>query len=355
MTGLPQPQEFIADTLVAPVFLEPILAQAARRKLDLGPLFRGLDIERADLEAPGAMISHREAITVVRRALPLLAIAQRGLDMGMRTRITERGVLALGLLAAPTLGDAIRLSLRYPQSAGYLIQVSEAASGGTHQLVAQPYVDERDVQDFLVDLTFAALVVLRRQATGTRHAPSKVDFVRAAPENAARYQAFFGCPVHFGCLRNALCTPAAALSLAMPWANAMAFRWSIQLLERESGRLNRVSGVGRTVERAIARQLPRIVLLAEVAASLNVSERTLRRQLADAGLSYRALLDSCRKSRALDLMARGQRSLAQIAAEAGFSDGRAFGRAFKRWTQHSPSQVGRPSNMPDSAPLLDSN
>jgi AraC-like DNA-binding protein len=38
-------------------------------------------------------------------------------------------------------------------------------------------------------------------------------------------------------------------------------------------------------------------------------------------------------------MAAGLRPMAQIALDVGFADVRAFSRAFKRWTGHSPTQI----------------
>jgi AraC-like DNA-binding protein len=285
------------------------------------------------------MISHRAAITVVRRGLPLLALAERGLELGLTTRVTQRGILALGLLAAPTLGDAIRLSLRYPQRAGYLAHIHEEITGGASNLIAEPFLGDQDVQDFLIDLTFTAKVVLIRQVTGTPCKPSSVEFVRQAPSNSAAYVSFFGCPVRFGCPRNVLSISPEQLLKALPWANNMAYSLASRLLQRESEQLDRMSALGHSVERAVRRSLPRTAALAEVASALNVSERTLRRQLAEAGLSYRTLLDDSRKSRALDLMAGGHRSVTRVAEAVGFAHARAFARAFLRWTGQTPTSV----------------
>jgi AraC-like DNA-binding protein len=327
------------ESMVAPVVPSLLVAEAERQKISARPLFRGLNIDEADLEAQSDMISHRAAIAVVRRALRLLALADRGLELGLVTRVTQRGILALGLLAAPTLGDAIRLSLRYPQRAGYLVHIREEIAGEVSQLIAEPFLGDQDLRDFLIDLTFTATVVLRRQVTGTSCKPSSVDFVRQAPSNPAAYVSFFGCPVRFGCTRNVLSTQAKQLLMALPWADNMAYSLSSRLLQRESEQLDRMSALGHSVERAVRKSLPRIAALAEVAAALNLSERTLRRQLADAGLSYRTLLDDSRKSRALDLMAGGHRSIAQVAEAVGFAHARALARAFLRWTGETPTSV----------------
>jgi AraC-like DNA-binding protein len=338
------------ESMVAPVIPSLLMAEAQRQKVSARPLLRGLHIDEVDLDAQSDMISHRAATTVVRRGLRLLALADRGLELGLATRVTQRGILALGLLAAPTLGDAIRLSLRYPQRAGYLVHIREEIAGEASQLIAEPFLGDQDIQDFLVDLTFTAVVVLRRQVTGTPYKPALVEFVRQAPLNRAAYVSFFGCPMRFGCPRNVLSTSAQQLEMVLPWANNMAYGLSSRLLQRESEQLDRMSALGHSVERAVRKSLPRIAALAEVAAALNVSERTLRRQLADAGLSFRALLDDSRKSRALDLMAGGHRTIAQVAEAVGFAHARAFARAFLRWTGHTPTSV---RNRYAAAPAAD--
>ena len=325
--------------MVAPVVPGLLMAEADRRGVSARPLFRGLDIDELDLQAQSDLISHQTAITVVRRGLRLLDLAHHGLDVGMATRVTQRGILALGLLAAPTLGDAIRVSLRFPQRAGYLVHIHEEVHGEVSQLVVEPFLGDQDLQEFLVDLTFTAMVMLRRRVTGTQYKPKSVEFVRPARSNRARQVSFFGCPVRFGCARNVLSTSAEQLLVDLPWANPMAYNLSSRLLQREFEQLDQMSILGRSVERAVRKSLPRVAALAEVAASMNVSERTLRRQLADAGLSYRMLLDDSRKSRALDLMAGGHRSIAQVAEAVGFAHAQAFARAFLRWTGQTPTAI----------------
>ena len=326
-----------AQEMVAPVYLAPILAEVARQGVDLSIIFRGMEIKAGDLEVPGTLISRADAIKLVRRALQLAPIRELGLALGQRTVVTEQGVLALGLLASATLGDAIGLATRFPCSAGYLVQVRKTSSIGLHHFVVEAFPGDEDLQRFLVDLTFSASVQLRRQITMADYTPLAVELVAEVPANAADYEAFYGCPVRFSCLRNTLSTQASWYNFPLPWANTMAGRLTVQLLARESEGLNSMPAVGHAVGRSIRRMLPEIADLAEAAASLHISERTLRRRLAGAGLSYRHLLDESRKSRAFELMNAGQRSLGEIAIASGFSDARAFARAFKRWTGHSPS------------------
>jgi len=328
-----------ASTRVAPVYLIPLLAAAVRAGFAADGLFVGLGLKAGDLSVPGLTVTLNEANTVVRRALRVLHTPSLGLTLGMNTRITERGAMALGLMAAATLGQAIALALEFPGSAGYLLAVHAEQGKQAHWVVAEATFGNYDIAPFLVDIMFAGSVRIRRQVTETNYAPKAVDLVRPRPANAAAYEQFFACPVRFGCGRNVLASDLTWLAHPLPMANPMAYRLSRQLLEQAVEQTRAPSVLGLAVERAIRRALPLAVTPADVAGSLGLAERSLRRKLAQEGLNFRHLLDEARKARALELMNRAGRSLAEVASQTGFSDVRAFSRAFKRWTGHPPSAL----------------
>eukprot|EP01036_Dinobryon_divergens_P059307 gene59307-79137_t len=70
----------LAPAMVAPVFMPSILAEARSQQIHLPALFRGLQIDAADFEVPGTLISHRDAIAVVGRTVQLPSMAERGLE-----------------------------------------------------------------------------------------------------------------------------------------------------------------------------------------------------------------------------------------------------------------------------------
>ena len=339
-----------AASRVAPVYLIPLLAAAERAGIAADALFHGLGLVADDLEVPGFAVSPNEANTVVRRALRLLKAPDLGLTLGVHTRITERGAMALGLMAAATLGDAIALTLQFPGSAGYLLAVHAERHGHLQLVIAEPMFGNDDIAPFLVDIMFAGSVQIRRLVTGVHYAPTSVELMRPRPPDAAAYERHFGCPVRFGCSRNVLATDLSGLDLPLPMANAMAYRLSRELLDRAFERGGLHSALGLAVERAILRALPLAVAPADLASSLNLGERSLRRKLAQEGLSFRSLLDESRKTRALELMAGAKRSITDIATQTGFSDVRAFSRAFKRWTGRPPTALPAAFHPPEVDP-----
>lgn len=74
-----------------------------------------------------------------------------------------------------------------------------------------------------------------------------------------------------------------------------------------------------------------------IACPMNISPRHLRRKLSQAETSYEQLVDEVRRETAIRMIGEGQLSLTSIAYELGFLDPSSFTRAFRRWTNMSPT------------------
>jgi AraC-like DNA-binding protein len=76
----------------------------------------------------------------------------------------------------------------------------------------------------------------------------------------------------------------------------------------------------------------------QIAATMNVSNRTLQRKLRDEGTSFIDLLQDARLNLAKKYLSQPQRSIVEIAYLLGFSEPSTFSRAFKRWTGSAPAE-----------------
>ena len=88
----------------------------------------------------------------------------------------------------------------------------------------------------------------------------------------------------------------------------------------------------------------RVLQFAEVARSLGRSERTLARNLAKAGISYRALVDRVRMELAQFLL-NGGLSVQEVGDRLGYSDVSAFVRYFRRQIGTSPARWRRSASL----------
>jgi AraC-like DNA-binding protein len=168
---------------------------------------------------------------------------------------------------------------------------------------------------------------------------ASVDLRHPAPADRGPYRDAFRTDVRFGADADRLRFSAdewrAPLETSDPTlAQVLEARARIRL-EAATGY---ASAIGGELRRAILGELAEGAPISNVARALHVSVRSLQRTLADAGTSYRAVLDTVRRDLARDYLADAAVSICEVALLLGFSDQRSFHRAFERWTGESPGR-----------------
>jgi AraC-like DNA-binding protein len=76
----------------------------------------------------------------------------------------------------------------------------------------------------------------------------------------------------------------------------------------------------------------------DVAQSLNISARTLRRKLRDENSSFRQVVDELRRDMAIRYLRDTDLTVEEIGETLGFSDDANFRQAFRRWTKTTPRE-----------------
>jgi AraC-like DNA-binding protein len=95
------------------------------------------------------------------------------------------------------------------------------------------------------------------------------------------------------------------------------------------------------VRQALAAQPQQSHSAEALAALLNVSARTLHRQLKEEGAGLQQLKDEVRMERAKDLLWRTGKPVKQVADAVGFRNEKSFARAFRQWAGVSPGEFRR--------------
>ena len=98
-------------------------------------------------------------------------------------------------------------------------------------------------------------------------------------------------------------------------------------------------GIPGEIRALLLRDIANPPTLADIAKLLDVSDRSLRRQLREQGISFRGLLDELRMQLAMKYLRTTRLANEDIALALGFSDATNFRRAFRRWTKKSPSEI----------------
>jgi AraC-like DNA-binding protein len=178
-----------------------------------------------------------------------------------------------------------------------------------------------------------------RLLTQRRITPREVRFSHAAPKDPRATEAFFGCPVRFDADDIAMLFDPADFALPLPKADAQLGAYLRTLANQALDKRGDVpSSPLVRIRELIAEELQRgVPSLEEVARRMATSERTLRRRLEESGTSFRALLDETRAELARGYVRNKDLPLTEVAFLLGFSEPSAFHRAFKRWTDTTPS------------------
>lgn len=331
MFDIPLPAEAIGYQ-VNPLAVRLMLAEFQSRGGDPASLCSGLDFTLADLQCPGFRMSYDRASQAVRRVIMALQDPLLGLRIGMRHHVVSFGLVGFGAMAASTLQAAGALALRFQKEAGSLL-VLDADLGPDHVAVlARPRFADVAIEAALVDGTYAALVCAARQILDTGFRPRAVELVARRPADTTLHQEVFQCPVRFGCERNRLVIENAWVNSKVARGDPVSLRRITSLLEVAATHCPKAPTMEALIERRLRDSIRRPPTLAELAKTVDMSERNLRRKLTEVGRSYGDMLDHLRKTHALELVARSRHTAREIAVELGFDDPRSLRRAFKRWT-----------------------
>lgn len=191
--------------------------------------------------------------------------------------------------------------------------------------------------DAAADVTFAAILELARRGTGRHIVPRRVEMVRSGPATPAHRQ-YFGSPLRFGAKRNCIVLDAADLDRPFAGHNpellailTPALAVALEEIDAQSDLPEQVKIV---LKRRLASGKPE---LAEVAEALGLSERTLQRRIAEAGTSFRLLLEAARQQLGREMLT-GDASTEEIAYLLGYQDTSSFYRAFREWEGVTPAR-----------------
>jgi AraC-like DNA-binding protein len=193
-----------------------------------------------------------------------------------------------------------------------------------------------------VDAMFAGILAIGRTSAGHPIVPRHVEFQSDAPDDPGDYARFFGVRPGWGATTCSMQFDAG--DLARPFRGAAPS--FARVLETQVGDLLDADGfpdtqVERAVAEAVHRCLDRAVAqtLAEVSEQLGRSARSLQRELADEGCTFRAVRDQVLAERARTLVAESDAPIGAIATRLGFASRTSFERAYRRWTGEPPAKT----------------
>lgn len=307
---------------------------AVERGLSPDAALAGSGLVVDDLESPDRESTAAAEMQVIRNLAAWAGPASTwGLDAGLRYHLTTFGIWGFALVSASTVQEAVDIGMRFIDLTSALTAPRpDVDDAGNLRMVFHEPDEPADVARFVVQRDLAAVQVILEEVLGRGARFREVTFQHEpVPGTEERYRQVFGTEPTFGAERNAVVFDPTTLEARLPQADehtsALAQDQCRILLDRRRRRAG-LSGQVRDIIVAGLRHPPSAP---EVAAALNLGERTLRRRLAAEETSVRILTDEVRAGLATELLVSGSLTVAEISHRLGYVEVSSFSQAFRRW------------------------
>ncbi|WP_179400732.1 AraC family transcriptional regulator [Burkholderia guangdongensis] len=334
------------DRAVTPIaFVNAVLLGYRKYGADPSDALRAAQIAPALLSEPDARVTASQFEALCRVAMQQLDDEALGW-FSRRLPWGSYGLLSRASLTSPNLGVALKRWCRHHRLLTEDILPTLTIDGD----VATLEIEERRRLGALREF---CLVTSLRNVHGyacwlvdSRIPLTEVDFPFPRPPHGSVHSLLFPGPVHFARDRARMRFSAQYLTLP-PRRDERALRTMLQnalpLIVLQYRRDRLLASRARALMTARPNEQHTAPSLAN---ALNVSVRTLHRQLEEEGTSLQALKDAVRREQALEQLSRTAQPIKQIALSIGFSSEKTFARAFRQWTGESPSEYRQRSSAP---------
>ena len=254
------------------------------------------------------------------------------------------GMLVRASLTAPNLAVALKRWGRHHALLTDDISVDLHTRDGVAHLTLTEHRDLGELREFCVVSVLRNALGVACWLTDSRIPLIGTSLRFAPPPHADSYKVLFDGPTTFHATVNSLQFDAGYLNLPMRRDEAALQRMLQRALLLTVRPYRRDRLLVEKVRQALAEQPEHSRNAEDLAQWLNLSTRTLHRQLKEEGATLQQLKDTVRRDKASELLLRTRRPIKQVASEVGFSNEKSFIRAFKAWTG-SPPDVWRQERL----------
>lgn len=294
-------------------------------------------ISVADFGNPETRIPHRAVMDTLN-----VAVARDGATVGLRAgeqvEHADFDVLEYAARSAANFGEALQVMARYlrimHEAAELVISVEGDFAICRHRItdgVPQPPA----ANDFVI----ASSLAFSRRNVSVYERPAEIWLTHEEPSYAGEYARHFEAKVKFGAPCNAIVIHKSRLEIPMlrasPEMSAAFEQQARRILEKLR---DRDSLASRVREDVMAQLQTGSASMPKSARRLGLGVATLRRRLESDGTTFTGIVDDLRKELAERHLSAPSPTISEVAFLLGFSDVRAFGRAFRRWTGQSPTE-----------------
>jgi AraC-like DNA-binding protein len=321
---------------IHPIYLRLLEGPLRRHGVDPAALFARAGVSLDQLEVDESLVPVEALRELVPRAVLQSGSPWLGLELGAAVQAFSHGPLGLAVVASGNVRQALEVACRFVAlRAPVLRLVLREGSGGFH-LRIEASADLGPARQFVCEALLVMLEHVLQALTARDFAVARYALPWPQPTWSHHYGAFLAGRLRFGARTLELFVPDSLADAPCLSADPQAFAFARAECERRLERGADSRDLQTRVRRILWRSDKQFPDVPALARQLGISARSFHRCLAEAGTTYRSLLDDTRRERAERLLRDTDLPVAAIAERLGYADTSNFSRCFRRWCGTTP-------------------
>ncbi len=305
-------------------------------------ILRYVNLTVEEVHSPKSRISLAELMTACKNAIRLSSDPHLPYRIGTSIHISAYGMYGFAILCCPDFRKAMAFAELYHALAAPLATIEFTEEEGVASWVIEPNARaaaDPQIYRFITEMQIGIHVSLMRDIMGPAFTPDRISVAYPDAHDFGLPADQIGCRLSLASGTNQIIFRSAWLDQAANLGNKTTYPVVLALCDDLLDDLRSRIGIAGQIRTLLLRNITNPPTLAAIAKLLEVSDRSLRRQLREQGISFRVLLDELRMQIALKYLRTTRLANEDIALALGFSDAANFRRAFHRWTNKSPSEM----------------
>jgi AraC-like DNA-binding protein len=305
-------------------------------------ILRNVNLTVDEVHSPKSRISLAELMAACKNAIRLSNDPRLPYRIGTSIHISAYGMYGFAILCCPDFRKAMAFAQLYHALAAPLATIEFTEQQGSASWLIEPNAraaTDPQLYRFITEMQIGIHISLMRDVMGPAFTPEQINLAYPEADDFGLPADQIGCPVIFANRTNQIIFRSAWLDQAANLGNRTTYPAVVALCDDLLTDLKSRIGIAGEIRALLLRDIANAPSLAAIAKRLDMSDRSLRRQLSEQGISFRGLRDELRMQIALKYLRTTELANEDIALALGFSDAANFRRAFRRWTDKSPSEI----------------
>ncbi|BFM15163.1 AraC family transcriptional regulator [Maricurvus nonylphenolicus] len=289
-------------------------------------------------------IAYRDFKHLIAIALQHIPNPELGLQFGNRINITGLSELGLASLASSRPIEVLQLIQEFGCIINPALTIDYSQKNNQLHVAIVEALPWDGTGTFMID-TFLAIVSSGLQAlNAVPQTHIHYHLKHITPANHSIYQRHLYGHVTASQEGNEIILSLRAGDIKTGFNNPSAVKFTTTVLEKQRGSLQHLSNsLSKQVKVILEEDIESPPNMENLAQTFNLSAKSFERHLKKEGTSYQQLLTQVRKKIAVNLLTSSNVSIIDIATRLGYKDSSNFSKAFRDWTNQSPSNF-RKSN-----------